>query len=109
MALSEYTDEPQPSTAEFIASVESLVWVRRFEYEPRTGFMHATVDRAFYHPYDIVKKIEEWGISADGLFLFTPPSFWADYSQHARYNAQMKAFLHSNWAEVDAAKIQTAA
>ena len=109
MELLEYRDEPRLSTAELIASVESLVWVRKFEYEPRISFMHATVDREHIHPYDLIRRIEEWGISADGLFVFYPQSFWADYTQHFQYNAKLKAFENSNGVKVDTAKILMAA
>ena len=109
MELLEYHDEPQLSTAEIIASVQSVVGVRRFEYDPRSGFMHATVDREHIRPYDLIKRIEEWGISADGLFLFYPKSFWAEYTQHFQYNAKLKAFEHSNGVKVDTAKILMAA
>ncbi len=74
MAPLEYTSDSELSVDEIISEVASLSGVGKFEYEPKSGFLHATVDRAFCHPYDIVKKLEELGISADGLFIFMPQS-----------------------------------
>jgi len=83
--------------------------VRKFEYNPVTGFMHAEISRELCQPYTIVEKIESCGISADGLFLFYPESPLAQYTQHVRYNAKTKAFNHSSGSDVDAAKIEMAA
>jgi hypothetical protein len=55
-------------------------------------------------PFSVVKRIEDLGIWADGLFIYLPKSFGVDYTQHLRYDAKMKAFLHSNGHEVDIAK-----
>lgn len=89
-----------------VADISSVVWVNKFEYNPENNFLHATVDRELCLPFDVVQRIEDLGISADGLFIFFPESPQAKYAQHLRYNAQMEAFLHSSGAAVDHAKHQ---
>jgi hypothetical protein len=94
------------SVDEIISEIKSVPWVIQFEYTPKNSFLHATVERDTIQPYELVRKIEALDISANGLFIFFPESVQARYTQHLRYNARMKAFVHSNGDEVDNAKNQ---
>jgi len=63
------------STDEVITAVKSLPGVREFEYQPEKKFLHVTGNRNFLQPFDVVRRIEELGISSDGLFVYYPSSF----------------------------------